>query len=45
MVGGAFSSPHHFNRRVRSGTCLRHHGVEVDEGDPITWLRQQRGEA
>lgn len=32
-------------RRQVARHLLRRHGVEVDEGDPITWLRQQRGEA
>lgn len=32
-------------RRQVARHALRHHGVEVDDGDPITWLRVQRGEA
>jgi AraC family transcriptional regulator len=31
-------------RRQVARHLLRQHGVEVDEGDPITWLRRQRGE-
>lgn len=32
-------------RRQVARHALRHHGVAVDDGDPITWLRVQRGEA
>jgi AraC family transcriptional regulator len=32
-------------RRQVARHLLRHLGVTVDDGDPITWLRQQRGEA
>ncbi|RYB92899.1 helix-turn-helix domain-containing protein [Nocardioides oleivorans] len=31
-------------RRQVARHVLRRHGVTVDEGDPITWLRGQRGE-
>jgi AraC-like DNA-binding protein len=31
-------------RRQVARHALRRHGVEVDNGDPITWLRRQRGE-
>jgi AraC family transcriptional regulator len=31
-------------RRQVARHLLRHHGVDVDDGDPITWLRRQRGE-
>jgi AraC-like DNA-binding protein len=31
-------------RRQVARHALRRHGVEVDDGDPITWLRKQRGE-
>jgi AraC-like DNA-binding protein len=31
-------------RRQVARHLLRQHGVDVDEGDPITWLRRQRGE-
>ncbi|NYE37602.1 AraC-like DNA-binding protein [Nocardioides cavernae] len=32
-------------RRQVARHLLRVHGVDVDDGDPITWLRRQRGEA
>ena len=32
-------------RRQVARHLLRSHGVTVDDGDPITWLREQRGEA
>ncbi len=31
-------------RRQVARHALRHHGVEVDDGDPIMWLRRERGE-
>lgn len=31
-------------RRQLARHLLRLHGVAVDDGDPITWLRRQRGE-
>jgi AraC family transcriptional regulator len=31
-------------RRQVARHLLRRHGVDVDDGDPISWLRRQRGE-
>jgi AraC-like DNA-binding protein len=32
-------------RRQLARMMLRHHGLTVDDGDPITWLRQRAGQA
>jgi AraC-like DNA-binding protein len=46
VMGSVFAHVVTFSaaRRQLARQVLRAHGVEVDSGDPITWLRSQRGE-
>ena len=46
VMGSVFAHVVTFSaaRRQLARQVLRTHGVEVDSGDPITWLRSQQGE-